>query len=162
MSIKHHPFLGSMLNLGRVTIQFLSISHHHRTTKWRCPVASPVPQIQLRAVSAWKPLRYKVTSTFTKSPSSRGRKSWKLNWVFPKIGGKTPKWMVYNGIRNTPLKWMIWGYPYFWKHPTNKKDTESQDPQPQQPTTMTTTTNDDNSMSYYVCFMFVFVINELK
>ena len=25
-------------------------------------------------------------------------------WVFPKIGGKTPKWM-------------IWGYPYFWKHP---------------------------------------------
>ena len=27
----------------------------------------------------------------------------------------TPKWMVYNG--KTPLKWMIWGYPYFWKYP---------------------------------------------
>ena len=28
----------------------------------------------------------------------------------------TPKWMVYNG---TLSKWMIWGYPYFWKHPYN-------------------------------------------
>ena len=27
----------------------------------------------------------------------------------------TPKWMVYNG--KSLLKWMIWGYPYFWKHP---------------------------------------------
>ena len=27
----------------------------------------------------------------------------------------TPKWMVYDG--KTLLKWMIWGYPYFWKHP---------------------------------------------
>ena len=26
----------------------------------------------------------------------------------------TPKWMVYNG---KPIKWMIWGYPYFRKHP---------------------------------------------
>ena len=26
----------------------------------------------------------------------------------------TPKWMVYNG---TLLRWMIWGYHYFWKHP---------------------------------------------
>ena len=26
-----------------------------------------------------------------------------------------PKWMVYNG--KTLLKWMIWGYHYFWKHP---------------------------------------------
>ena len=25
----------------------------------------------------------------------------------------TPKWMVYNG--KPLLKWMIWGYPYFWK-----------------------------------------------
>ena len=31
----------------------------------------------------------------------------------------TPKWMVYNG--KTLLKWMIWGYPYFWKHPYNDK-----------------------------------------
>ena len=29
----------------------------------------------------------------------------------------TPKWMVYNGKPKTLLKWMIWGYPYFWKHP---------------------------------------------
>ena len=27
----------------------------------------------------------------------------------------TPKWMVYNG--HTLLKWMIWGYHYFRKHP---------------------------------------------
>jgi len=26
-----------------------------------------------------------------------------------------PKWMVYNG--KPYLKWMIWGYHYFWKHP---------------------------------------------
>ena len=26
-----------------------------------------------------------------------------------------PKWMDYNG--KTLLKWMIWGYQYFWKHP---------------------------------------------
>ena len=35
-------------------------------------------------------------------------------WVFPKNRG-TPKWMVYNG--KSLLKWMIWGYPYLWKHP---------------------------------------------
>ena len=30
----------------------------------------------------------------------------------------TPKWMVYNGkLYQTILKWMIWGYHYFWKHP---------------------------------------------
>ena len=27
----------------------------------------------------------------------------------------TPKWMV--KIMEISLKWMIWGYPYFWKHP---------------------------------------------
>ena len=36
--------------------------------------------------------------------------------VEPKIGGKTPKWMV--KIMENPMnKWMIWGYHYFWKHP---------------------------------------------
>ncbi len=40
---------------------------------------------------------------------------WEIpSWVFPKNRG-TPKWMVYNG--NPLLKWMIWGYPYFWKLP---------------------------------------------
>ena len=35
--------------------------------------------------------------------------------VFPKIGGKPPKWMVYNG--KPYQKWMIWGaHPCFWKH----------------------------------------------
>ena len=35
--------------------------------------------------------------------------------VFPKIGGKTPKM---DGLKwKTLLKWMIWGYHYFWKHP---------------------------------------------
>ena len=27
----------------------------------------------------------------------------------------TPKWMVYDG--ETLLKWMIWGYPHFRRHP---------------------------------------------
>ena len=31
----------------------------------------------------------------------------------------TPKWMVYNG--NPLLKWMIWGYHYFRKHPSCPK-----------------------------------------
>ncbi len=32
------------------------------------------------------------------------------------MGGKPPKWMV--KIMENPMnKWMIWGYPYFWKHP---------------------------------------------
>ncbi len=37
--------------------------------------------------------------------------------VNPKIGVKTPKWMV--KIMENPMnKWMIWGaHPYFWKHP---------------------------------------------
>ena len=30
----------------------------------------------------------------------------------------TPKWMVYIIIESPiKVKWMIWGYPYFWKHP---------------------------------------------
>ena len=38
-------------------------------------------------------------------------------WGFPKIGGKTPKWMV--KIMESPMnKWMIWGKThYFRKHP---------------------------------------------
>ena len=29
-----------------------------------------------------------------------------------------PKWMAYNGkSMKILLKWMIWGYHYFWKHP---------------------------------------------
>ena len=36
-------------------------------------------------------------------------------WMFPKIGGKPPKM---DGLKwKTLLKWMIWGYHYFWKHP---------------------------------------------
>ncbi len=37
----------------------------------------------------------------------------------------TPKWMVYNG--KALLKWMIWGYHYFWKHPyRDYRDLKSQ------------------------------------
>ena len=37
-------------------------------------------------------------------------------WVFPKIGGFPPKWIL--KIMENPMnKWMIWWYPYFWKHP---------------------------------------------
>ena len=43
------------------------------------------------------------------APPSKGRKMWQLKiWVFPKIGGKPPKWMV--KIMEIPMsKWMIWG-----------------------------------------------------
>ena len=30
----------------------------------------------------------------------------------------TPKWMV---IMENPIKWMIWGYHYFWKHPHDRR-----------------------------------------
>ena len=33
-------------------------------------------------------------------------------WMFPKIGVPQNGWF----IRKTLLKWMIWGYPLFWKH----------------------------------------------
>ena len=36
-----------------------------------------------------------------------------IRWVFPKIVVPQNGWF----IRETLLKWMIWGYPYFWKHP---------------------------------------------
>ena len=37
-------------------------------------------------------------------------------WVLNQNRGVyPPKWMVYNG--KPLLKLMIWGYPYFWKHP---------------------------------------------
>ena len=47
----------------------------------------------------------------------KGIKLHESTWVFPKIGGKPPKWMV--KIMENPMnKWMIWGvFPYFWKHP---------------------------------------------
>ena len=35
------------------------------------------------------------------------------SWVFPKIGVPQNGWF----IMENPIKWMIWGYPYFWKHP---------------------------------------------
>ena len=38
----------------------------------------------------------------------------KNRWMFPKNRG-IPKWMV--KIMENPLKWMIWGYHYLWKHP---------------------------------------------
>ena len=34
-------------------------------------------------------------------------------WVFPKIGVPQNGWF----IMENPIKWMILGYPYFWKHP---------------------------------------------
>ena len=32
----------------------------------------------------------------------------------------SPKWMVYDG--KALLKWMIWGYHYFWKHPHQESE----------------------------------------
>ena len=43
------------------------------------------------------------------------------NWggISPKIDGEN------NG--KPLLKWMIWGYPYFWKHPNGWKEVFSSD-----------------------------------
>ena len=35
-------------------------------------------------------------------------------WMFPKIAIPQNGWFI---SRKTLLKWMIWGYHYFWKHP---------------------------------------------
>ena len=34
-------------------------------------------------------------------------------WMFPKIGVPQNGWFILENI----LKWMLWGYHYFWKHP---------------------------------------------
>jgi len=36
-------------------------------------------------------------------------------WVFPKIGVPRNGWFI---METLLLEWMIWGYPYFWKHPS--------------------------------------------
>ncbi len=38
---------------------------------------------------------------------------WQI-WVFPKIEVPENGWFIRG---KTLLKWMIWGYHYFWKHP---------------------------------------------
>ena len=38
-------------------------------------------------------------------------------WVFPKIGGKPPKWMIYNGSKPYFLMDDLGIFPYFRKHP---------------------------------------------
>ena len=38
---------------------------------------------------------------------------WDDIWVFPKIGVPENGWFI---VEN-PIKWMIWGYHCFWKHP---------------------------------------------
>ena len=48
-------------------------------------------------------------------------------WMFPKLGEKNPKWIVYNGS-NPMNKWMIWGFshifgstPTYRCHPNSSK-----------------------------------------
>ena len=41
------------------------------------------------------------------------RVTWFNIWVFLKIGVPQNRWFI---LENS-LKWMIWGYHYFWKHP---------------------------------------------
>ena len=38
-------------------------------------------------------------------------------WVFRQIEVPQNAWLIMENIWNTLLKWMIWGYHYFWKHP---------------------------------------------
>ena len=58
-----------------------------------------------------------------KPPNSLGKRKGYREFCGNFLGGRfgvsknrgTPKWMVYNG--KPLLKWMIWGYHYFRKHP---------------------------------------------
>ena len=52
---------------------------------------------------------------FENYPPNRGLEHYVHLGVEPKIGGKPPKWMV-KIMENPKIKWMIWGYHYFWKH----------------------------------------------
>ena len=64
----------------------------------------------------WKTLR-KMVDFFTLHKGTIWHPNWKVQGCIYLDVSKnrgTPKWMVYN-VHNE--KWMIWGYPYFRKHP---------------------------------------------
>ena len=74
---------------------------------------SPVPSKQKCQVTSWL-------------PGSKAHLAWRsgrlVGWtnpsetygVFPKIGVPQNGWFI---MENPMNKWMIWGYPYSWKHP---------------------------------------------
>ncbi len=62
--------------------------------------------------STWLGVTHGITGLV---PHQQGHQ--KSTWMFPKIGGKPPKWMV-KILENPMNKWMIWEFShYFWKHP---------------------------------------------
>ena len=62
-------------------------------------------------------LKFNLTTDPTKSipPNTQQKKHVQLLWiwVFPKLGIPQNGWFM-----KPLLKWMIWGYPYFWKDPS--------------------------------------------
>ena len=56
-----------------------------------------------------------LSSFYFLNITPRGLTSCILIWVFPKIGVPQNGWFIRQG--KTILELMIWGYPYFWKHP---------------------------------------------
>ncbi len=68
----------------------------------------------------WKVLTYATFETLHQHSAEQNLQgaipNSKTDMGVSKNRGGPPKWMVYNG--KPYCKWMIWGYPYFWKHPT--------------------------------------------
>ena len=77
---------------------------HLSRTSWLAPIRS------LRGKLF--PFSKKSNQQDPRSPSQKPEYS--NSWVFPKIMVPQNGWFI---MEKTPLKWMIWGYPYFWKHP---------------------------------------------
>ena len=78
---------------------------NHINQRWRCS------QREVRSFRGRKSI-FGGAVRLTRLCRSVSKRLKKL-WVFPKIG--VPKIDVFWG--ETLLDWMIWWYPYFWKHP---------------------------------------------
>ena len=61
--------------------------------------------------------RCRASDWYIRTRSSTSRWLLSIIWVSPKILVPQNGWF----IMENHIKWMIWGYPYFWKHPYSYK-----------------------------------------
>ena len=106
---------GELLVLGRVAQPrfFLSGCLYGAQCWFNEPHAGHAQQGVISAIDSIVTFKH---WSFFGSWDSGSEICWTFNiWVFPKIRG-TPQngWFI---SWKTLLKWMIWRYPYFWKHP---------------------------------------------
>ena len=124
ISFSRDFFSGSMLNFRGVfplaSVETIQIPQSSPSTRHRYPAVSLPARWHLQkshgcicggvpVVDGW------VMDGWLAEVVLHQRKLIFLNkWMFPKIG-VPKKWMVCNG--KSLLKWMIWGYHHFRKHP---------------------------------------------